>query len=119
MTEGEVGILNVGAGDVKLSFNNKDPAEVIRAGRIVTDMLRRGYALLVIDKDGKATRATGFDPETQEYILADFDPTQGGEQVDEEPEEPEQAPETPKRRGGRRVKAGAVKAVAVARTAGG
>ena len=30
---GDVGILNVGAGDVKLSFDTRNPAERIRAAR--------------------------------------------------------------------------------------
>lgn len=44
---GQIGILNVGAGDTKISFDKNNPAERIRSARIVTDMLRRGYALLV------------------------------------------------------------------------
>lgn len=44
---GSVGILNVGAGDTKLIFDKNSPADCIRAARIVKDMLRRGYALLV------------------------------------------------------------------------
>lgn len=77
---GGIGILNVGAGDTKLSFDKKNPAECIRAGRIVKDMLRRGYALLVqtgTDKksgDPIYSRATDFDENTSEYIIADFDP---------------------------------------------
>jgi hypothetical protein len=75
---GEVGILNVGAGDTKLSFDPKNPAERIRAARIVKDMIRRGYALLIEVDDGnggKVTRrATDFDENTCEYIIADFDP---------------------------------------------
>ncbi|MEO8391171.1 hypothetical protein [Polaromonas sp.] len=38
---GSVGILNVGDGDTKLSFDPKNPAERIRAARIVRDMIRR------------------------------------------------------------------------------
>ena len=74
---GELGILNVGAGDTKISFDRKNPAELLRAKRIVTDMLKRGYALLIeVDgKDGKkeTKRVKRFDPETCEYIIADFD----------------------------------------------
>lgn len=44
---GVVGILNVGCGDTKLSFDPTNQAECIRAARIVTDMIRRGYALMV------------------------------------------------------------------------
>lgn len=74
---GELGILNVGAGDVKVTFDKNNPAEVIRGSRIVKDMLRRGYALLVeVDRDGQKRfeRAIDFDENTAEYIIADFDP---------------------------------------------
>ncbi len=77
MNPGTVGILNVGAGDTKLTFDNTDPAETIRAARIVKDMLRRGYALLVeVERDGvkKFERALDFDENTCEYIIADYDP---------------------------------------------
>lgn len=76
-----IGILNVGAGDTKLSFDPTNPAECIRAARIVKDMLRRGYALLIDsgrkDDQGRPihVRALDFDEKTHEYIIADFDPT--------------------------------------------
>ncbi|MDE3115787.1 MAG: hypothetical protein KGL26_09335 [Pseudomonadota bacterium] len=73
---GEIGILNVGAGDTKLTFDKDNPAETIRAGRIVKDMLRRGYALLVEVEPGKWRRALDFDPERCCYIIADFDGAQ-------------------------------------------
>ena len=77
---GRIGILNVGAGDTKLIFDKDNPAEVIRSGRIVTDMLRRGYALMIAVDDGKGgkvyQRATQFNEKTSEYIIADFDPLQ-------------------------------------------
>ena len=73
---GEIGILNVGAGDTKLTFDRNNPAECIRSARIVTDMLRRGYALLVEEPPGSGayTRVQEFRAETCEYIIADFDP---------------------------------------------
>ena len=74
---GSVAILNVGAGDTKLSFDCANPSEAIRAARIVKDMLRRGYALLVeVERDGKKAfeRALDFREDTGEYIIADFDP---------------------------------------------
>ena len=77
--KGTIGILNVGAGDTKLTFDKSNPAETIRSARIVTDMLRRGYALLVeIEKpDGtKAfTRVHAFREDVAEYIIADLDPS--------------------------------------------
>lgn len=75
---GSVGILNVGDGDTKLSFDPKNPVERIRAARIVADMIRRGYALLVeadVKGEKKFVRATEFREDTCEYVIADFDPT--------------------------------------------
>ena len=73
---GEIAVLNVGTGDTKLTFDKNNPAETIRASRIVEDMLRRGYALLIEVKKGKEVeyrRVKRFDPKTNEYIIADFD----------------------------------------------
>lgn len=76
-------MLNVGAGDVKLSFDPSNPGERIRAARIVKDMLRRGYAILVqtgTDAQGRPVfqRATDFREDTCEYLIADFDPNEYG-----------------------------------------
>ncbi len=124
MEQGEIGVLNVGAGDTKLSFDPTNPVERERACRIVEDMIKRGFLLLVQagEKDGKPLyqRAEGFDPATAEYIIADY----------KEPfDEPKAAPGNEARdaapRRGRRVKttrridAGQTSGVAVARVAGG
>ena len=140
---GEVGILNVGAGDTKLTFDNKNPAETIRASRVVRDMLRRGYALLIeVDQpDGSKAfqRALDFDERTAEYIIADFDPAvrsypaapaEPKEASDEKTREPQsddpeaaatEAPpqKRPRGRPTKRIAAGSTRAVAVARSAGG
>lgn len=74
---GSIAILNVGAGDVKVTFDKNNPAETIRARRIIKDMLRRGYALLVeVERGGekKFERALDFDESNDSYIVADFDP---------------------------------------------
>lgn len=138
---GEVGILNVGAGDTKLVFDPKNPGDCIRAARIVKDMLRRGFALLVdsgeTDAEGRPIyrRALDFDESKHEYIIADFDPMIAAK---EDAHEPAESPATPSeverieeggaerrpelkkgKRGRKRVPAGAVHAVAIARTAGG
>lgn len=74
MRAGEVGILNVGAGDTKFSFDPARPEERERAAKVVDDMLKRGYAILVSagERDGKPLyfRAEAFDPNTCEYIIA-------------------------------------------------
>lgn len=88
---GEVAILNVGDGDTKLSFDPKNPAERIRAARIVRDMIRRGYALLVEVSPGEYQRATDFDESKCEYIIADFDPS--ADTQNDTPEKPNGNPQ--------------------------
>lgn len=116
MSPGTLAILNVGTGDTKLSFNKKDKRETARAAKIVEDMLRRGYALLIQVGTRKGEpifqRAKAFDPKRNEYIIA------GG---------PDEAIDigisgAKAKRPGRRPKAVPAKrarGVAVARTAGG
>lgn len=102
-------ILNVGEGDTKLTFDSDKPEELERTRRIVTDMLAMGYAILV--RDGESwKRATGFDPKTCEYLIADIPPTVDAIVVP--------APRQ-KRSYRRRVPAASTKAVGVARSAGG
>lgn len=117
---GSVGILNVGAGDTKLTFDPDNPLERERAARIVTDMLKRGYALLIqvgVD-DGEPIyrRAKGFDPKTCEYIISG-----GPDETVEIGHEPKEEQTKPKRKPGRprKIPADKVHAVAVGRTAGG
>lgn len=133
---GSIGILNVGAGDTKLVFDKNNPAERIRAARIVKDMLRRGYALLIeVKSKGKTEyrRALDFDENTCEYIIADFDPVEAAKADAEEEKERGQSiaaeendsqsarPPGPKLKRGRkaRVSADSANGVAVARSAGG
>ena len=121
---GSVAILNVGAGDTKLTFDPTKPDEVARAAKIVKDMIRRGFVLLIeVGRDDKGPtyrRAHDFDEKTAEYIIA-------GETHDDEAAASEAAPPPAARAGkgkarGRanlRVAASKTNAVSVARTAGG
>ena len=139
MSSGQIGILNVGAGDTKLSFDKSNPGECIRSARIVTDMLRRGYALLIEVPDGKGgkvfTRVKEFREDVCEYIIADFDPIEaakadGAEHAQGQPGTEAAADTAPAaagskatrprlRRRTRAVPASATTGVAVARSAGG
>lgn len=116
---GTIGILNVGAGDTKLSFDPDKPDEVKRASAIVKDMLGRGYALLVeVGRDDKGPlyrRATAFDAETAEYIIT------GAPDNLEVPsvKKPAAAPRRKGRKAEKRIPAAKTTAVAVPRTAGG
>lgn len=118
-----VRILNVGAGDTKLTFDKDNPADCIRAARIVKDMLRRGYALLVQvppeKADDKPTyqRVMEFREDTYEYIIADFDPVTA---ADADQQESADAPARPAFKGRKRsLSATDTKAVAVPHRAGG
>jgi hypothetical protein len=117
---GSIGILNVGAGDTKLVFDNTKPADVAKAAKTVTDMIRRGFVLLIeVGKDEKGPvyrRALSFDENTAEYIIA-------GDPMPEDSAHDQEPPIPPRRRKQRaaqiRVAASSTDAVAVARTAGG
>lgn len=128
---GSLAILNVGAGDTKLTFDNTDPAEVARASRIVKDMIRRGFVILIeIGNNEKGPiyqRAKDFDEATAEYIVAGSPgDQQEGPTDDQEPSKPARAgrkakaPVTlkPALRT-ERIPARSAKAIAIAKTAGG
>jgi hypothetical protein len=122
---GVLEILNVQGGDVKISFDKANVQETIRAKRIIVDMLRRGYALVVeVERDGekKYERVQAFDAERGEYIIADLD-ADVAETVDAEEEVGAPPPAEPeKRRRGRpstRLSMQGTRATAVGRSAGG
>ncbi len=118
---GSLAILNVGKGDTKLSFDPEKPAEVERANKVVTDMLRAGYAIMVQvgERDGKPLymRAEGFDAKTNEYLIV------GAPETKHEPMDVSDIlAGTPRRKRQpktTRVKASETRAVGVARMAGG
>jgi hypothetical protein len=130
---GVLEILNVAAGDVKLTFDKGNPIETIRAKRIVVDMLRRGYALVVeVERGGKRAyeRVQEFDEKNGEYIIADFDPViaQEADKADGElPPLPLRqhdisapAPQPVAKKGGRtRLPMETTKATGIGRSAGG
>jgi hypothetical protein len=131
---GSLAILNVFEGDVKLSFDITNPAEAMRAQRIVKDMIHRGYCLLVEVAPGEWQRALDFDATKNEYIIADLDssyspqkkeePINAQEQAQKESTEVEteaEAPQEPPGRRGRRrgIKLETTNAIAVAASAGG
>jgi hypothetical protein len=66
-------VLSVGAGDIQINFNPIDVQEVERAKRIITDMLRRGYALFIpTGSDEKPlARVRRFIAKEGVYIIAD------------------------------------------------
>lgn len=124
----ELGILNVGAGDTKISFDPTKPEELERSKRIVTDMLRRGFVILIqvgeTELDGRKeptyVRVKEFRAETCEYIIADDQPEKPhGEASEDQRSDTAARPRGRPRGSTRAVHASAARGVAVGRTAGG
>lgn len=70
---GSLCVLNVGAGDVRLSFNHHDKSEKAKALRMLKDMIRRGYAVLIQLEDGSYTRAIEVDATRGTYVIQEPD----------------------------------------------
>jgi hypothetical protein len=126
---GEVAVLNVAAGDTKLTFDPNDPEEAARSAKIVDDMIKRGFVLMIeVGRDERGPlyrRATAFDPDTHEYIGTAMDEagsaTTESSNVEDPPAKARGRRKGTSRSSGstRRVKASSAKAVAVARVSGG
>lgn len=124
---GSVGILNVGDGDTKLSFNPENPEERKRAAGIVAAMLKAGYAIVIEDPPNSGTyrRIHAFDEAHCQYIISDTTETdlRGTDEpsTDESSAAPPPSARRPQGRRGpkKRVEAGTTRAVSVGRSAGG
>lgn len=75
MSTGCLEVLNVGAGHFTISFDKEDRGEVKRAREVITDMLRRGYAIFV-EVDGKQEIVRRFNTKKNVYIIGE--PRQAG-----------------------------------------
>lgn len=110
---GTIEVLNCGEGDLKIVVEEKDPINLERAKRIITDMLKRGYALFVHGKGDTLIRVKQFDSKKAEYIIADG-PLAG------DPESlPESTPLASPMKSTRKVPMTKAKVTAVGRSAGG
>lgn len=107
---GSLSVLNVGAGDIEIVFNQHNQDEVDKALRMLNDMQKRGYAILIRLDDGSYTRVTEIDATRGRYIVQLPDGSTLAGSTDE-----------PKKRGRPRKSVSVTKAHAtgVARSAGG
>lgn len=69
MMTGSLCVPNVGLGDIEVRFNQHDSAERDKALRMLTDMQKRGYAILVRLDDGSYTRAVEIDTARGCYVV--------------------------------------------------
>ena len=74
--EGSLCILNITAGDIKVSFDESKPDEVERARQIIDDMFKRGYSLLVQWGSGWR-RATKFIASRNCYVIETTETKEG------------------------------------------
>lgn len=85
MSSGTLDVLNVRAGDLKFSWDSE--SDVADARRVVRDLLRQGYLLVVETEEGTHVRVEDFDPDTDEYIVAAVPVVEAGV-IDTEPVRP-------------------------------
>jgi hypothetical protein len=111
---GEVIVLSVHRGDMRLKFDSDDPAEVEQARIAIQDMLKRGYMIFVDTSDDRSgeglLRVHSFDPTRNEYIVRVDKRSKAYKEAQEVGEKP------PKEK---RVPATKARATAVAPTSGG
>ncbi len=112
---GSLSVLNVGAGDIEITFNNHDGKEAEKAITMLLDMQKQGYAILVRDSEtGEYRRAVDIDAKRGRYVLL----------LPKDASTPPDAEELPPKKRGRKSKKISVPvtgrhAVGVARSAGG
>ena len=112
---GTLSILNVYKGDIEIKFDTNDRADIEKARNIISDMLKRGYTLLV-EIDGAYQRAIGFDETVGAYIVSD---SKEVESVEEKAQPKEVKAKKGKAIRRRRLSIASTNAVAIARSAGG
>jgi hypothetical protein len=66
---GSLAVLNTGAGDIVVTFDDHSERETDDAIAMLEDMQRRGYAILVRQEDGTYTRALSIDRATKSYVV--------------------------------------------------
>lgn len=66
---GSLAVLNVGAGDICVTFNQEDTGEAAKAIRMLRDMQARGYAILVRMPDNSYVRAHEIDASSGRYVV--------------------------------------------------
>lgn len=81
---GQIDILNVGLGDLKVRFNPNDPADVEKAQSMIEKMLRQGYAICIEEPDGTYKRVKRFDKKRDCYIVTEV----AGVEEEEQEERP-------------------------------
>lgn len=104
---GQLDVLSVGHGHLKITITEGDAVEIEKARRIITDMLERGYSIFVEQPDGSTKRVKKFDPKKMVYVIDDTMETVPAKKA------------PPRKQPTKEVPVAQSKATAVGRTAGG
>lgn len=124
-TQGCLEVLSVGKGDLKIVIGGDgDDSEKARA--LITEMIRKGYAIFVETDEGLA-RVRRFNPNRMTYVISELAPElESGivdaEVVDDDERAALPAPKPPagkRKTRDRHVPVGGSRATAIGRTAGG
>ena len=119
---GSLSVLNVGAGDLTITFDPGNAEETVKGLRMLMDMQRRGYLIAVKLPDGSYVRAEEIDPTAGAYVISLPEDAPPALLATMQAVALETAADQPKRRGRpRKVKVpiATSEAVGVARSAGG
>lgn len=66
---GTLEVLNVGLGDLRLTFDKDSAADRARARATIEDLLRKGYALMAEVAPNEYQRVEAFDPDRDAYVI--------------------------------------------------
>lgn len=103
---GMLEVLSVGKGDLKLSMDPNNPADVENARKVIEEMLAKGYSIFVETDDG-LSRVKRFNPKRMTYVITEF--VEGAAEPAAKP----------RRTRDRNIPVAGSKAKAIGRTAGG
>lgn len=106
---GELDVLSVGQGHLRVTVDDKDPEGIDKARRMIEDMLKRGFSIFV-ETDKGLRRVKKFNPQRMTYLVDDV-PDEG----ELEKTRPTKLTKTPKKE----IPVSKAKSTAVGRTAGG
>lgn len=70
ISRGVLEVLSVGKGDIKISLDHTNPADVANARKLIEEMLSKGYGIFVETDDG-LSRVKKFNPKRMTYVITE------------------------------------------------
>lgn len=107
---GQLDVLSVGRGHLRITVDDKDPEGIDKARRMIEDMLKRGFSIFV-ETDSGLKRVKKFSAKRMTYLIDDI--------PDDDALESTRPTPSPKHTPKKEVKVSESKSTVVGRTAGG